>query len=86
MTNLYEQIGQKIRELRQMYPGGTLSQEALAPGVAEHFCEIRVVTRSNLGSRIVGHGEIDQERAPGHLLQVSDQELADVSVLFSDPK
>ncbi len=30
MSNLYEQIGQKIRELRESYPGGKLSQEALA--------------------------------------------------------
>lgn len=30
MPNLYAHIGQKIRELRQNYPGGTLSQEALA--------------------------------------------------------
>jgi transcriptional regulator with XRE-family HTH domain len=30
MTNIYEQIGQKIRELRLAYPKGTLSQEALA--------------------------------------------------------
>jgi len=30
MTNLYEHIGQKIRELRLAYPKGTLSQEALA--------------------------------------------------------
>jgi transcriptional regulator with XRE-family HTH domain len=30
MPNLYEQIGQKIRELRLAYPKGTLSQEALA--------------------------------------------------------
>lgn len=30
MPNLYEQIGQKIRDLRQQHPGGALSQEALA--------------------------------------------------------
>jgi transcriptional regulator with XRE-family HTH domain len=30
MANIYEQIGQKIRELRLAYPKGTLSQEALA--------------------------------------------------------
>jgi transcriptional regulator with XRE-family HTH domain len=30
MTDLYKQIGQKIRELRGMYPKGALSQEALA--------------------------------------------------------
>lgn len=29
MPTLYEQIGQKIRELRLAYPGGTLSQETL---------------------------------------------------------
>lgn len=29
-TNIYEKIGQRIRELRTTYPGGTLSQEALA--------------------------------------------------------
>lgn len=30
MANLYEQIGQKIRELRISYPKGSLSQDALA--------------------------------------------------------
>ena len=30
MPTIYEQIGQKIRQLRHEYPGGTLSQEALA--------------------------------------------------------
>lgn len=30
MTTLYEHIGHKIRELRNAYPKGTLSQEALA--------------------------------------------------------
>jgi transcriptional regulator with XRE-family HTH domain len=30
MPTIYEQIGQKIRELRLAYPGGGLSQEALA--------------------------------------------------------
>ena len=30
MDELYEHIGKKIRELRLAYPGGTLSQEALA--------------------------------------------------------
>jgi transcriptional regulator with XRE-family HTH domain len=30
MPTLYEQIGEKIRELRLAYPKGTLSQEALA--------------------------------------------------------
>jgi transcriptional regulator with XRE-family HTH domain len=30
MTDLYEYIGQKIRQLRQSYPKGALSQEALA--------------------------------------------------------
>jgi transcriptional regulator with XRE-family HTH domain len=30
MTNLYRQIGDKIRELRSTAPGGPLSQEALA--------------------------------------------------------
>ena len=30
MPTIYEQIGQKIRQLRQQYPGGPLSQEALA--------------------------------------------------------
>src|SRR5579859_1353132 len=30
MPSIYEQIGQKIRELRQHFPGGPLSQEALA--------------------------------------------------------
>ena len=30
MTDLYEHIGRKIRQLRLDYPGGTLSQEALA--------------------------------------------------------
>src|SRR6202171_5675238 len=30
MPDLYEQIGQKIRELRLVYPKGSLSQEALA--------------------------------------------------------
>jgi len=30
MPDLYEQIGQKIRELREAYPRGKLSQEALA--------------------------------------------------------
>jgi transcriptional regulator with XRE-family HTH domain len=30
MTDVYEQIGKKIKELRLNYPGGTLSQEALA--------------------------------------------------------
>lgn len=30
MPNLYEQIGEKIRELRLNYPNGALSQEALA--------------------------------------------------------
>jgi transcriptional regulator with XRE-family HTH domain len=30
MPNLYEHIGQKIRELRMAYPQGSLSQEALA--------------------------------------------------------
>jgi transcriptional regulator with XRE-family HTH domain len=30
MPNLYEHIGQKIRELRTAYPKGTLSQDALA--------------------------------------------------------
>jgi transcriptional regulator with XRE-family HTH domain len=30
MPDLYEQIGQKIRELREAYPKGKLSQEALA--------------------------------------------------------
>jgi transcriptional regulator with XRE-family HTH domain len=30
MANIYEYIGQKIRELRQNYPSGSLSQEALA--------------------------------------------------------
>ena len=30
MTDLYQQIGQKIRELRQNRPEGALSQEALA--------------------------------------------------------
>lgn len=30
MHNLYEYIGQKIRELRTLYPKGALSQEALA--------------------------------------------------------
>ncbi len=30
MSDLYEQIGQKIRELRTAYPKGGLSQEALA--------------------------------------------------------
>ena len=29
MTTIYEQIGQKIRELRLAYPGESLSQEAL---------------------------------------------------------
>jgi transcriptional regulator with XRE-family HTH domain len=30
MANIYEQIGQKIRELRLAYPKGALSQDALA--------------------------------------------------------
>ena len=30
MASIYEQIGQKIRELRLSFPGGALSQEALA--------------------------------------------------------
>lgn len=30
MSDLYEQIGRKIRELRESYPKGKLSQEALA--------------------------------------------------------
>lgn len=30
MGDIYEDIGQKIRELRQQYPSGPLSQEALA--------------------------------------------------------
>jgi transcriptional regulator with XRE-family HTH domain len=30
MADLYEHIGQKIRELRRTYPKGALSQEALA--------------------------------------------------------
>lgn len=30
MSNLYEQIGRTIRELRESYPNGRLSQEALA--------------------------------------------------------
>ena len=30
MAGIYEQIGQKIRELRQSFPGGSLSQEGLA--------------------------------------------------------
>jgi transcriptional regulator with XRE-family HTH domain len=30
MANLYEHIGLKIRELRQTYPAGALSQDALA--------------------------------------------------------
>lgn len=30
MPDLYEQIGQKIRELREAYPKGKLSQETLA--------------------------------------------------------
>jgi transcriptional regulator with XRE-family HTH domain len=30
MPDLYEQIGRKIRELREAYPKGKLSQEALA--------------------------------------------------------
>jgi transcriptional regulator with XRE-family HTH domain len=30
MSEIYEHIGQKIRELRQSYPKGALSQEALA--------------------------------------------------------
>jgi transcriptional regulator with XRE-family HTH domain len=30
MNDLYEYIGQKIRELRTNYPGGALSQEGLA--------------------------------------------------------
>ena len=30
MTNLYNQIGNKIRELRRKYPAGSLSQEQLA--------------------------------------------------------
>ena len=30
MLDLYEQIGQRIRELREAYPKGKLSQEALA--------------------------------------------------------
>ena len=38
MPDLYEQIGQKIRELREAYPKGKLSQEALAArlGVASN--------------------------------------------------
>lgn len=30
MADIYEHIGQKIRDLRQNYPGGALSQDALA--------------------------------------------------------
>ena len=30
MTDVYEQISRKIKELRMNHPGGTLSQEALA--------------------------------------------------------
>jgi transcriptional regulator with XRE-family HTH domain len=33
MSNLYQEIGRKIRELRIAYPKGSLSQEALAAGL-----------------------------------------------------